>query len=143
MIDFAGVIEDLKRDEGWRATVYQDHLGFWTIGYGFLVDERKDAGLPLSIGEAWLEYALSKRWNDLTLQEPWINEQPQEVQRALANMCYQLGVAGLRKFRRMLSALQDGDRERAATEALDSKWAKQTPSRAHRVAGLLKGKISD
>ncbi len=32
---------DLKNDEGWRPFAYQDHLGFWTLGYGFLIDQRR------------------------------------------------------------------------------------------------------
>jgi len=66
--------------------------------------------------------------------------QPPDVRRALLNMAYQLGVSGLLNFSKMLTALQAGDREEAAREALDSLWAKQTPNRARRVALLLRGK---
>ncbi len=137
MID--DLIEDLKTDEGWREHAYQDHLGYWTIGYGFLVDERKDAGLPLEIGEAWLTYAATTRWNKFVARHPWVLNQHEEVQRALANMCYQMGVAGVSNFKRMLAALKNNDRSLAAREALDSQWAVQTPNRAKRVTDLMRG----
>ena len=133
------LIEDLKRDEGWSAYAYQDSLGFWTIGYGFLVDKRKEVGLPKSIGEEWLTQAAKERWNELTTRLPWILDQPDDVKRALGNMAYQLGVNGVRNFRRMLNALFVGDRKKAAEEAMNSHWAEQTPQRARRVAALLRG----
>jgi lysozyme len=33
--------EMLTRDEGRVRHAYQDHLGFWTIGVGRLIDQRK------------------------------------------------------------------------------------------------------
>jgi len=130
---------DLKTDEGWEASVYQDHLGYWTLGWGFLVDERKGGEIPVSIAEQWLTYAVTKRWNALVDRHPWMSDQPEEVQRALGNMVYQMGVGGVSNFKNMLNALQSDDRELAATEALDSRWAIQTPERANRVTDLMRG----
>jgi len=134
-----GLIDDLKTDEGWLPFAYQDHLGFWTIGWGFLIDERRGGELPKEIAEQWLAYAVTRRWGQLLNRHPWIDEQPDDVQRALGNMAYQLGVGGVSNFKKMLAALKAGDRELAATEALDSKWAGQTPERARRVVALIKG----
>jgi len=134
------VAEDLKRDEGWVPHAYQDHLGYWTIGYGFLIDERKGGRLPKHIGNQWLQWEIEQRWRELTDAEPWLDDQPEDVQRALANMAYQLGVSGVLRFRKMLQALRDGNREKAAQEALDSLWAAQTPARAERVAELIRGR---
>lgn len=133
------LIEDLKSDEGWEPSAYQDHLGFWTIGWGFLIDERKNGEIPVPVAEQWLVYAAAKRWNALLDRHPWMNNQPEDVQRALANMAYQMGVGGVSNFKNMLSALQSGDRELAAREALDSRWATQTPERAKRVTDLMRG----
>lgn len=135
MID--DLLEDLKRDEGWVPHAYQDSEGYWTIGYGFLIDERRGGYLPLSIGEIWLEQAAMRRWNELARKEPWLLEQPEAVQRAVANMAYQMGVEGVRDFEQMLRALRAGSRRLAAKHALDSRWAKQTPERALRVATLM------
>ena len=39
------LIAQLRREEGSIPHAYQDHLGFWTIGVGRLIDERKGGGL--------------------------------------------------------------------------------------------------
>lgn len=134
------LIADLKRDEGWRSYAYQDSHPekYWTIGYGFLVDERKGGGLPKEIGEQWLRLVVADKWAELTARAPWVMDQPQDVQRALANMSYQLGVNGLLRFKNMISALRHGNRAEAAAHALDSAWARQTPSRAIRVTDLIR-----
>lgn len=65
---------------------------------------------------------------------------PTDLRVALGNMAYQLGSAGVFRFRRMMLALKDGDYQEAAREALDSKWAKtDSPARAKRVAALIRG----
>jgi len=137
MID--DLVEDLKADEGWEPSAYKDHLGFWTIGFGFLIDERKGGELPRDIGELWLTQAATVRWQAFVAKAPWVLEQPEDVQRALGNMCYNLGINGVLGFKKMLAALQDGDRELAAVEALDSTWATQVPNRARRVTDLMRG----
>ena len=53
-------------------------------------------------------------------------------------MAYQIGVNGLLKFKKMISAIEFGDWEEAERQALDSKWAKQTPARAHRHAKVIR-----
>jgi len=135
----AQLIDDLKLDEGWRASVYQDSEGYWTVGYGFMVDARRGGELPREVGEYWLKHAVEARWKALVARLPWVEDQPVEVQLALGNLAYQLGVEGLCGFKRMLAALEAGDRETAAKEALDSKWAKQTPARAQRVSASILG----
>lgn len=69
---------------------------------------------------------------------PWLETKPQGVQRAIANMAFQMGLGGVLKFQKMLAALQARDYNAARREALDSAWAKQTPQRAKRVTDLFK-----
>jgi len=52
-------------------------------------------------------------------------------------MGFQLGVRGLLNFRRMWTALEQKDYAMAAEEALDSRWAEQTPNRAAEVAAWI------
>lgn len=136
----ASIVEDLKDDEGFRGSVYQDHLGFWTLGYGFLVDARKGGEIPKPIAEYWLHYLVRKKAAELDAKLPWWKSQPDDVKRALLNMAYQLGVDGLLKFKTTLGLLEAGNREGAADQALKSLWAKQTPERAKRVTDLIRGK---
>jgi lysozyme len=135
------LLEDLRRDEGFRSFPYGDSHPdkYQTIGYGFLIDERKGVGLPRPVAEFWLRYAVNERLAELQRRWPAFKDQPPDVQRALGNMAYQLGAAGVIAFKKMLAALEAGDRIAAADAALDSKWATQTPARTQRVVALLKG----
>jgi lysozyme len=133
------VLAELREEEGWNAFPYHDHLGFSTIGYGFLIDPRKGGGLPKPVAEFWLQYALNERVEAFRKLWPAFDNQPADVKNALRLMVYQLGPAGLFGFKRMLAALEARDRVTAAEEALDSDWYKQTPARALRVAAQLRG----
>lgn len=145
------LLADLRSDEDFRSYVYDDAagtaivrgtqvVGYPTIGYGFCVDKFKGAPLPVSIAELWLEHLVNERLRALAREITWFETQPEDVQRALGNMAYQLGVSGVMRFSRMLGALKAGDRDLAAEHALASRWATQTPNRAERVAALIKGR---
>jgi lysozyme len=133
------VLAELREEEGWSAFPYPDHLGFNTIGYGFLIDPRKGGGLPKPVAEFWLQYALNERVEAFRKLWPAFDNQPADVKNALKLMVYQLGPAGLFAFKRMLAALEARDRVTAAEEALDSEWSRQTPARARLVAAQLRG----
>ena len=143
MINFDLLQKNLIRDEGWRNEPYKCTAGHWTIGVGHRL-------APSELPEAmngWTDEKVKKallqdihialrgveqifgRTRFLSFSEP--------RQRALTNMCFQLGMDGLSGFRRMIAAIFADDWNRAHDEALDSKWAKQTPGRALRVAWML------
>lgn len=133
------LITDLKRDEGFVPYAYEDSLGYLTIGYGTLIDKR-GGGIPEDIAEILLTRHISSTIDALNKQLPWLAKHPENVQRALANMAYQLGVAGLLKFKTTLRLVEQKRYNQAADNALLSLWAKQTPNRAQRVTDLLRGK---
>lgn len=130
------IYDDIRHHEGLRLWPYKDSRGILTIGYG-----RNLEGVGISIEEA--EYMRDNdifrtvRLMDAHLKIDWRN-QPYPVIRALFNMCYQMGAGKVNKFVGMLGAMKDGDYERAADEALDSAWARQTPERAREVAGWIR-----
>jgi lysozyme len=41
------IVSILEKEEGFVPHVYKDHLGYWTIGHGILVDERKGGGITI------------------------------------------------------------------------------------------------
>lgn len=132
------VIRALKRHEGLRLHVYQDHLGYWTIGYGRMVDARRGGGITEEEAEHLLENDVGRVEQSLDNQIPWWREQPEAVQDALVNMAFQMGVAGLMGFRQTLELIRNGAYDRAAEEALNSRWARQTPARAREVADWIR-----
>ena len=132
------IVADIKSDEGWVPHVYDDHLGFATIGWGFLVDKRRGGGMPEEVGDYWLDLILDRLWERLSDRLPWFDDAPAGVQRALVNMSYQLGVTGLLGFRKTLALLEQGRWAEAADQALQSRWAQQTPARAKRVTDWIR-----
>lgn len=57
---------------------------------------------------------------------------------ALLDMCFQLGINGLLKFKKMLEAIRVKDYSEASRQCLDSNYHKQTPKRCERIAKLIK-----
>lgn len=128
----------LEDEEGRVSHAYKDHLGYLTIGVGHLIDKRKGGGLPDPIIDALLHYDVCEKIEEVTRHITFWNELSDNRQQALVLMAFQLGTNGLLKFKNMLSALQLGDWNKAYAEALNSRWAQQTPARAERVAKMLK-----
>lgn len=139
----AKMVAELKADEGQvkrngKHVVYKDHLGFDTLAIGRLVDRRRGGGLSDAEAEYLLINDIEERDALLRRVLPFYAKLDAVRQRALLNMAFQLGVAGLLDFKQMLAALAKGLYQAAAKEALDSDWAKlQTPARAKRVAYMI------
>lgn len=131
------LLEQLKRDEGVVPYAYEDSLGYWTIGVGFLIDKRKGGGLDDAEIDFILHHRLRAKYNALVAALPWLAHLDDVRMAALQNMAWQIGVNGVLAFKNMIAALEQGDWAAAKIHALDSRWAKQTPERANRVAEQL------
>ena len=117
--------------EGFREKPYRDTLGVWTIGHGLTwISEDESRVIVKGRLAANVEH-ISKLW-------PWLEDHPQEITEVIIEMSYQLGVAGVGKFKNMLAAIQAGDYSKAAMEGIDSRWAKQTPSRAIELMNIIR-----
>lgn len=125
---------ELIGDEGLRLKLYPDTRGIPTLGVGRNV---QDVGISTDEAMYLLVNDINRVTSELTKELPWWITRPEPVQRAMANMCFQLGLAGLLGFGKTLACLQAGDFEGARTHALDSAWAKQTPERAKRVTDMF------
>jgi lysozyme len=129
------LLEKIKHHEGFVEHVYDDSLGIPTIGYGFAI---KDLVLDEDIAEEILIRKLEKLKRNANSRFQWLEDMPQEVQEVVLNMCYQLGITGVSKFRKAISALQEGEWQEAADEMLDSLWARQTPNRAEELSNIVR-----
>ncbi len=131
----AELIAQLQRDEGVRPCVYNDSMGWATIGVGRLVDARKaGAGLRPDEISYLLNNDIDDRIDALTRALPWFQDLDDVRKGALVAMAFQLGVAGLLGFTNTLALIQAGDYPGAAAGMLQSKWAQQTPGRAQRLS---------
>lgn len=61
----AELTKQLRRDEGEVLSAYQDHLGYWTIGVGRLIDKRKGGGLTSEESDYLLGNDIDKRDKEL------------------------------------------------------------------------------
>lgn len=135
----ADIVKQLKIDEGVRRTVYKDHLGYLTIGVGRLVDPNKPgAGLRDSEIELLLRNDIEDRIAALGNVLPWFYELDEVRQGVLVNMAFQLGTAGLLGFKTTLKLIEAQKYAEAADQMLASKWARQTPARAQRLATQMR-----
>ncbi len=130
--------QELLRDEGFRSAAYRDHLGYLTIGIGRLIDKRRGGGITRDEAAYLLGSDIAKIEAALDARIPWWRGANPRQQRALLNMAFQMGVGGLMKFKRTLAMARRGDWNQAATNALKSRWARQTPTRAKRVAAMMR-----
>lgn len=130
--------QQLRRDEGEKLHAYQDHLGFWTIGVGRLIDERRQGGITKEESAFLLNNDIQRKEKELLERAPWVNNLDPVRKGALLNMAFQLGVSGLLGFNTTMRLIREGKFEEAARQALTSRWAQQTPARAHRIAEQIR-----
>lgn len=128
----------LRRDEGDVPYFYLDHLGYATIGVGFLIDKRKGGSLPPAVRDFWLDWLIDEKRRALRNALAWFDRLDDVRKGVLLNMAYQLGVPGLLEFHATLALVRDGHYDQAADEMLDSDWARQTPERAKRLSRQMK-----
>jgi len=129
------LIEDIKSEEGYRRFPYRCTEGKLTIGYGFNLD---DVGLSKEECDAVLDIRVKnlKSKVNSTLYYLEIEDEAWDI---LYSMAYQVGLAGLLKFKRMILALSIGDYKEAAKEGRDSLWYNQTTDRAERLMKKMEG----
>ena len=63
---------------------------------------------------------------------------PGPVQEALVNLVFNMGINRLMQFKKTLGYLRHGEFEEAADELLDSRYARQVPSRAQEVSDMIR-----
>jgi len=131
------LIEQLRLHEGVRSKVYLCSEGYETIGVGRNVSE---SGIGLSDDE--IAYLLA---NDIARCEQeiaerfdWFDDLDPVRQDAIIDMAFNLGITRLSQFQNMLRALSESRFSDAATEALDSRWARQVGQRAQTVAEMIR-----
>lgn len=132
---FQDLISDLNRDEGRRLKPYRCSMGKLTIGVGRNIE---DNGISDDEADYLLTNDLRRCAIELDRSLSWWREMPYPWQRGLLNMCFNMGLPTLLTFKSTLRALKNGDGKMAAYHAMNSKWAKQVGSRAHRIADLYR-----
>ncbi|SNS16590.1 lysozyme [Humidesulfovibrio mexicanus] len=128
--------KQLLTDEGLKLKPYRCTAGKLTIGVGRNLEDR---GITEDEAMLLLQNDIKRCWGQVVGALPWVLNAPEPVQEALVNMCFNLGLAGLLKFKNTLAHLEAGEYELAEMEMLDSAWAKQVGARANRLGAMVHG----
>ena len=144
-MDIEKLREEIKYDEGSVNEIYLDHLGLATFGIGHLVTEWDEeygweVGTPVSedrcneVFDSDIQIVLS----DCQHLYPDFNDLPEEVQRIIANMMFNMGRPRLSKFKGMKAGVDARDWNKAADEMVDSRWYRQVTKRADRLVERMR-----
>lgn len=125
------LLESVKMNEGFEPKPYEDTQGILTFGYGLTWIKESEAEHILKMRLAEIEKSLLDR-------NSFLKNEPMALVNVLTEMEYQLGRTGLMGFTKMWGALITGDYKTAASEGMDSLWAKQTPHRAKRLMTIVR-----
>lgn len=125
----------VAKHEGTRFDIYLDSVGHRTVGIGHNLDA---APLP----EGWttpltqdqvdrlFQIDLANAIAPMSTNWPWFSSLDPVRQAVLIDMCFNSGFAGLSTFKHTLTMIESGDYSGAATNMLESLWAKQVGIRA-------------
>ena len=137
-MNYDKLLESVKKHEGFRDHVYLDSLSKRTVGYGHLcVEDHWEDGKKYD--QEYLEDILEKDLQSAIDQAHdmcahlKISDNAKTI---ICEMIFQLGGNGVSKFKNMWKALKEDPPNyfEAHVQMLDSRWAKQTPNRAHEMA---------
>ena len=153
-------MEHLNLREGFKGHVYKDTEGKLTAGTGHLLtdDELKKYKegdvVDKEVTDAWLLKDSSKAYSASLSQAKELGISNQEMINALAGVNFQLGTSWNKKFKGAWSAMEAGDFDLAAKEAMYknpdelkygppsidrmSNWYQQTPTRVADFSRALK-----
>jgi len=129
---YSALKDILIKEEGNVLHAYQDHLGYWTIGVGRLIDQRKGGGISHNESMFLLKNDIDDRIVKLYQNLPWAAQldYPRQIV---------LGLQGTLGFKQTLAAIKDGRYEDAAKGILNSKMGREdSPARAAREAEVMR-----
>ena len=128
----------IKRHEGYRDKVYKDSLGNLTCGYGHYLAEGSE--ISKSIADELFTTDMINAFADyyrLGLELDSVREA------VLIDMIFNMGLAGVRKFKKMLMAIAEKDYFSAADEMEKSLWAEQVGIRATELSHMMRTGLTE
>ena len=146
------LLDQLKRHEGFRKRVYLDTCTppKPTIGYGYNLEanplhlssleisQAHTKGINQVEAERLLKLMITQCRHQLEVTLPFFSKLDTVRQDVLINMAFNLGLAGLLKFKKSLLLIEAGEYSQASVELLNSKWAKDVGNRALELSTQMK-----
>ena len=141
--------EQIKRHEGEVLNIYEDSLGYKTLGVGHLCqpnDPEYDWAVGTSVSQEVVDMYYEDDFDKHYMEaihvfgshEDWDNL-PEVIQRVLVNMCFNLGGSRLSKFRNMLKACREHNWKEMSAQMQDSRWYGQVGRRSKELQEMVLG----
>tara|TARA_B110000238_G_C16119555_1_gene436480 strand:- start:535 stop:948 length:414 start_codon:yes stop_codon:yes gene_type:complete len=132
------IIEMLRKHEGVEKYAYKCTADKVTIGVGRNIDKSSSMGLSDDEIDYLLSNDIKRVSAELIRAFPWYSELDEVRKDAMIDMCFNMGLPRLSKFKNSLAAMKNGDYDIAALEFLDSNWAKQVGSRSITITDMIR-----
>lgn len=127
------LIEMLRQEEGFSSVIYRCQANKLTIGYGRNLEDRGISKIEALMLLANDMRGILKQCKTLSYWDN-LSETRQII---VADMIFNLGFIGFKKFKKMNLALELGNYERAAGEMEDSKWFDQVYPRSKNLQKMM------
>ncbi len=127
-------VELLKKHEGLKLFPYKCTAGKQTIGYGRNIE---DTGISEEEAEFMLQADIERCILELVEKTDYFMVLCEPRQTVLINMLFNLGWPRFNRFKKMITAIKEGDYATASVEMLDSRWADQVGGRAKELASIM------
>lgn len=155
MISAIEIEKRLYIHEGFRSKPYRCTANKLTIGIGRNIEDRPFTEEELQlVGKDYMTKGITKAQafailardvmqfdSELRKNIPFYEKLDDERQYALLDMVFNMGIGnqkkGLLSFKKMLSYISKGFYKQAATECLNSKYGRELPVRAGRIARAI------
>lgn len=148
-LDKTKLTEELTRDEGLVLTPYRDSVGVWTFGVGRNIESNppnleerifvlSHLMIPRDVANLFLSNDIDRVLNHLGSAYPWMVNLTERRKRALANMCFQLGIEGFAKFSFTLNLIKEGKYEEAGERLKLSRLYHQCKTRTEITIQAIK-----
>ena len=111
--------------EGSERFAYKDSEGHLTIGVGRCIDKEEGNGLSMDEQLYLLDNDIAKCRAELYRCNFYRDEKNVVRQDALVELCFNMGIAKLMRFIKMISALESKNYQEASKELANSEWAKE------------------
>jgi lysozyme len=113
----------------------------WTYGFGFTHNVTPDSRINRTIAERMLEQLILEMNVVLANKLPWYVYSTFVTKTILINMAFNMGVAGLLKFRNTLAFVKEQIYDKAAVNMRKSLWYRQLPERAGELARRMEKQV--
>lgn len=133
-MDLKKLKQMLIKHEGKKLWPYKCTADKLTIGIGHNLDAK---GISNAVADLMYEEDIMEVINDLHKIFENFNDLPEQIQLVLADMRFQLGDNGFRKFNKLIKSVERKDWKEMKISMANSLWYKQTNNRAKELIGLV------